>query len=168
VRGGLVDDLEDGDRAERDAGDLAATRDEGDAFDVDDGAALAGRGSPCEPPTRAKWQQRDSARFFEHGASTKHDAHPRQGPPQPSAGAAAARRARLRGRLRRRGRGGRREPGPRKHGRRGCGRGRRGRRRPQWGGPCSDATHPIRPLLNSVRARGRHTMAPLAQRNRTL
>ena len=30
------------------------------------------------------------------------------------------------------------------------------------------ATHPIRPLLNSVRARGRHTMAPLAQRNRTL
>ena len=49
-----------------------------------------------------------------------------QGPPQPSAGAAAARRARPRGRLRRRGRGGRREPGPRK----------RGRRRPQWGGPC--------------------------------
>ena len=59
-----------------------------------------------------------------------------QGPPQPSAGTAAARKARpwrssasLRSCNRR-------EPCPRKRGQRCCGRGRHGRRRPQWGGPC--------------------------------
>ena len=65
-----------------------------------------------------------------HKLASTRVAPTQQGPPQPSAGTAAARKARpwrsatsLRSRSRR-------EPWPRKHGQRCCGRGRHGRRRP--------------------------------------